>query len=139
MISERVERINIWRAPENELEDTGEELTEVYHIFTVYTVNILYVYKGNLEIGETIDLRQMGGEYGRTTHIHSEEVNISKNDDLILFLENFGDMAVLVNPVQAIYFYSPPQYSGVHYFESVNPNNDLYFTLDDLYDIIENR
>ena len=144
VIDERFEFINIWLPPENELEETGGDLNEVYHLFAVNRVKILEVFQGNESVGDILEVKQLGGETEDLIMISYDKVPFVVGDDIIMFLSSFGKDAMpasLLNPEQSAYRFTQSnenaRINGINdILESLNPNNDLILTLDDLRQII---
>ena len=55
---------------------------------TIYEVRILEVFQGDLQIGDKIELAQLGGESAYRITINLEKIPIEIGDDLVLFLLN---------------------------------------------------
>ena len=135
ILDERVEWLNTWiEAPPPEIYP--------YDLYTIYRIKVLDVFQGDAEIGDILEVRQIGGEYDGLRVINEDEVPLAIGDDLVLFLrasyiENFPSL--LLNPYQSAYYYtSEGEYFVVNEdLESVNPENDLVLTTDDLMEILE--
>jgi len=133
----------MWREEddfESELEDTGIDrdiLDDQIFIFTIYTVDILDVYKGDIQVGEQIEFMQLGGQIGNVLFINNDEVEVALEDDLILFLSpNDEGPAMLLNPIQTAYHYSHNASKSLnHKFKSVDSENNLELTSGDLNEI----
>jgi len=133
------------------------------HVFTVYTLRVLDVFKGDIEKESYIEARQirsiaMGDDRRRgRTHILPKEayhfgrdypsyirIPIEIEDDLILFLhdprrsEGFPAIPPRILTIQGVYRYTPKEVR-VRYdnwmFESVNEHNNLILTEKDLLQI----
>jgi len=75
-------------------------------IYTVYTIKISDVYKGNYKTGETIKVKQLGGTIGNRTFIEQGSVAISTMHEYIFFLATYDKMpASLLNQIQSLYIY----------------------------------
>ena len=73
-------------------------------IYTIYTIRILEVFQGDLEVGDEIELSQMGGEVDNIKVINLDRVPIEVGDDLVMFLRTrSGNLAGILNPWQGIY------------------------------------
>jgi len=139
ILDERVEMLNIRLEPANSLEETGGDFQEGegYFATTIYRFEILESYKGDSVPGDIIEIKQMGGEYGNLSFISDDFVSFSINDDLILFLNEFG---TLMSPIQSAFYYNSETRARAGGFESVDPNNTLtltQFDLDDIRDMFE--
>lgn len=60
---------------DEELNPGGDE-APVTKIYTVYTVRVEETYKGDAAPGDTIQVKQLGGQIGNTTLVTEEKVNI---------------------------------------------------------------
>jgi len=56
------------------------------YIYTFYVIRILEVFQGDLQVGEEIEMAQIGGELGNMVMINSDEIPIEEGEDLVLFL-----------------------------------------------------
>ncbi|MCL2558864.1 MAG: hypothetical protein FWE07_00130 [Turicibacter sp.] len=148
VLDERVEWLNTWLAP------PPSEI-DPYNLYTIYRIRVLEVFQGDATVGDILEVRQMGGETDSLRVINTDEVSLAVGDDLVLFLrasyiENFP--AVLLNPYQGAYHFASISASegiasieaeelaniDVHEsLESVNPENDLVLTIEDLIQILE--
>ena len=146
ILDERVEMINTWLPPQNELEDAGGGFREAYEVFTVHRFKILEVFQGHKEVGDILDVKQMGGKLGSVNLINHDKVIFDTYDDLILFLESYdveNMPASLLNPSQSAYRFTSANADARKKntndrLQSVNAENDLILTLDDLVRISAN-
>ena len=146
-LDERVEMINTWLPPQNELEDAGGGFREAYEVFTVHRFKILEVFQGYKEVGDILDVKQMGGQLGSINLINHDKVMFNTYDDLILFLESYdveNMPASLLNPFQSAYRFTPTNADARmrnvnDELQSISSQNDLILTLDDLARISANR
>ena len=135
VLNERVEWLNTW------LEPPPPEI-HPYNLYTIHRIRVLEVFQGDAEIGDILEVRQIGGQQDGLRVINEDEVPLAIGDDLVLFLrasyiENFP--SVLLNPYQSAY-YSPSENALIDIdedLESVNPDNDLVLTTEDLIQIAE--
>ncbi|WP_141131615.1 hypothetical protein [Anaerovirgula multivorans] len=109
-------------------------------VYTVYTVEVSNSYKGDVEPGETIEIKQIGGEGKTMVYIVGEEdnVNFVENRKYVMFLRTYENFpASLLNPIQACYSYEEDIVNTKstvdnEQFISVNEKNDLTLTIEDL-------
>ena len=123
----------------------------VDHLFTVYTVKVLEVYKGRLKREDIWSIKQIERLEGDSRQkvmqydnviLRYIRVPISIGDKLILFIDDPWGRSSLLRTVQGIYRYTPAEVRAGHdnwVFESVNEHNNLIFTEADLLRIIENN
>jgi len=139
VLDERVEWLNTWIPPQNELEDAGGEPSDLYFIYTIYRVEILEVFKGDVEVGDMIEVKQIGGQMDDTKFINMDEVPLVIGSDLILFLHSFDDFpASLMNATQSAYYFPNARGRLLNAeLESVHPENNLTLTLEALIQIAE--
>ena len=112
-----------------------------------------------MKTGDIVEVGQLGGEIGGVHLINDSLINLSKGDDLILFMESFqteGMPASLVNQMQGAYrtssiinstdlrdsrefsiaqSYNANELSAQTPLESVDKRNDLVLTVGDLINI----
>ena len=146
-LDERVEAINIWLPPENKLEETGESVDEAYHVYTVYRVRVLEVFQGNVNVGDILEVKQLGGQLDDLIVMNYDIIPFESGDDLILFLQSFAsdDMpASLLNAEQSAYRFTQSNENARNRnindtLQSLNTQNDLTLTLNDLAVITENN
>jgi len=117
----------------------------VNHIFTIYEIEVLEVYRGNMDTGKIVEIMQVERLRGRNLisfnffrpqHIR---IPISVGCEYILFFSYTSRIIQLwpyqVHPIQGIYHYTP-EYMRAGYnnwtFESVNEHNNLVLTERDL-------
>ncbi|MCJ7843424.1 hypothetical protein MUB24_21615 [Lederbergia sp. NSJ-179] len=108
VLSSTVEEINdlIETDSKDEKLNPGGKPDDVSNIYTVYSVKIADVYKGNYHVGDTIEVKQLGGKIGNTSVITDEKVDIKNERDYIFFLETYENVpASLLNPIQSLYLY----------------------------------
>ena len=136
-LDQRVELINTIIPPDNALADAGGEPREEYEIYTVYRILVLEVFQGGAEIGDTLEVKQVGGQWNHIHLISYDYIPFSIGDDMVLFLETYdieGMPGVFLNPGQSAYHFGPAQEAGDLYtpLESLIPENRLTLTLGDL-------
>jgi len=142
VLSERVEAINIWLPPQNEFEDTGEVLREAYFIYTIHQLRILEVFKGDVNVGDILEVKQIGGQLDGLTVINDDKISFGAGDDLVLFLQSFDDVpASLLNPDQSAYRFTISNEDARNRniddaLESLSMQNNLTLTLNDLASIL---
>ncbi|GAA0310346.1 hypothetical protein GGQ92_001601 [Gracilibacillus halotolerans] len=87
---------------DDEKVNPGGEIEPNTDIWTVHTVKIDYIYKG--EAGKTIEIKQFGGELDNTIMTDEHVTFLEKGEEYILFLETYEDSpASLLNPIQSYY------------------------------------
>jgi len=139
VLDERVLRINtIVGADPTDIDDRS-------FIYTVYRVEILEVFSGELEPGDILDVGELGGQYGNIYYMNRDRAGLEIGDDLVLFIrysriENMP--AWLLSPIQAVYRFTPVNENAIQRnindeLESLSEYNDLTLTLEDLQRISE--
>ncbi|MCL2400232.1 MAG: hypothetical protein FWC91_10900 [Defluviitaleaceae bacterium] len=147
ILDERVEVINTWIPPQNEYEDTGMDMSDVYFVFTVHRVRVQEVFQGNAQVGDIIEVMQHGGETDEVRIVFTDKVSFEEGDDLVLFLHswiNMDGVASLANPLQSAYRFTTANDDARlrnlnDELESLNSKNDLTLTLNDLSWISQER
>jgi len=87
ILSSWTEEINILLTEETIVVD-GIELG--LYIHTVYNVKVLEVFSGNTQVGDIVQVKQLGGVFGERTLSYSGFVRLNIGDELILFLTNYN-------------------------------------------------
>lgn len=141
VISTRVEKINdmVKSDSEDEQVNPGGDPSDISKIYTIYTVKINDTYKGNYNPGDTIEVKQLGGQIGTENFVSENKLEIGSESDYIFFLATYVNTpANLLNPIQGLYVYEPRSLSedgkmsdrvkitGAH------PDNNLILKLEDL-------
>ncbi len=137
IVDSRVEEIDILsKTEENEILNPGGEIQECKYIFTVYTVDVSDSYKGDVEPGETVEFKQIGGESDTTIYIPEENIKFAKNQEYVMFLSTYeSDVPPsLLNPIQSAYNYEQNA-TNKGKISIVNEKNDLALTIEDLEEI----
>ena len=143
ILSERVEWINTVLPPQNEQEDIGVLPEPYYLIHTVYSIEVLEVFQGNMIVGDVIEVKQIGGQIERVNLIDDSMLAFESGDDLVLFLVSFDFVenmpSTLLSASQGVYHFSSERTEGADdpdsELESLNPDNTLTLTLGDLLDL----
>ena len=73
--------------------------------YTVYTVEINQVYKGDVTAGNTIVFKQIGGVLNHVNYREVDAAQIETGSTYILFLSTFSSPACLINQMEGIYEY----------------------------------
>ena len=128
VLDERVDWLNAWLEPPQGIDP--------YELYTVHRIRVLDVFQGDAAIGDILEVRQIGGEQDDLRVINEDKVPLEVGDDLVLFLrasliENLP--SILLNPNQSAYYFTAENEA----LESVNPENDLVLTMEDLSQILE--
>lgn len=72
--------------------------------YTIYIVKISEVFKGKAKVGDTVQLKQLGGDDGAKQYVFAEAQPLDAKADYIFFLPVFQNSpASLISPVQGIY------------------------------------
>jgi hypothetical protein len=98
----------------------------------VYIIKVSDSYKGDVEPGETIEVKQIGGETETTVYIVVGSVKLEKNKKHVMFLFTYKNTPPsLLNPIQSTY-YAITDSSVNKELISINTDNDLTLTIEDL-------
>ena len=119
---------------------------EDYKPYTFYRIQVLEVFRGEVEAGNILEVRQKGGQIDNVRLESMSFVPLSVGDDLVLFLSSLSWMpnspAGIMSSTQAAYRF--PSSSGelmalsvYEELESLNPTNDLTLTIGDLQQIAD--
>jgi len=148
VLDERVELINVLLPLEEYMREYIIRSTEEqYEIHTVNRLRILEVFEGSKQIGDIIEVAQLGGFWENTDLIDPDRLEFIVGDELVLFLVDHGVdnlPTVLVNQSQAAYRSSVTQETigrrnANEKLVSVCPRNALSLTIDDLQQITERK
>jgi len=105
-----------------DLNRPGSTFPPHYRITTANRILVLEVIKGDVEIGDIMEVFQEGGQYGNRKLVNNRQVMFNIGDDLVLFLNQFG---FLPHPDQTIYHFPP--------IESMWPIGRVAMPDDELY------
>jgi len=119
------------------------DISRYYELFTVYRLRVLEVFKGDVEIGDILDLAQRGGRLGRYELVNERKIPIVYGNELIFFMscataDGFGHLPLLLNSSRhAVYHVPSPGADGNMVLESFTPGNNVVLTVGDLERIAE--
>ncbi|MCL2572133.1 MAG: hypothetical protein FWE11_06985 [Defluviitaleaceae bacterium] len=147
VLDNRVERINTYMGSgyvigfNNEIREV--DISRYYEIVTIYRLSVLEVFKGDVEVGDILELGQRGGRLGNYELINERKIPIAYGDELIFFMrcftdEGFGHLPLLLeSSSQAVYHIPAPGADGSAVLESFTPDNELILTVSDLERFVE--
>lgn len=73
-------------------------------VITVYTAQVIKVFKGQAQVGQSIEVKELGGNFEGVTYAEEHTTPMNEDSGYVLFLETYPDSpAALLNPVQAKY------------------------------------
>lgn len=124
---------------DDEYLNPGGEKDDSTFPYTIYTVEISEVYKGNLKAKETIQIKQLGGVIGNVEYVLEEpsNINLDKNKNFLFFLETYSNSpASLLNPLQATY--ELDENNVIIYKDKQKSKDQIYFSIEDLKAITNN-
>ena len=77
----------------------------VYSLFTVHQLRVIEVFKGDVQIDDVIEVRQLGGELDGTLLINDSKISFETGDKFVLCLlwNDRNTPAGLLSPWQAVY------------------------------------
>ena len=100
----RAEIMTSWEEREADVidEESGLPRAEIY---TIYIIQILEVFQGDLQVGDELRIMQMGGRRGNIEVVNLDGAPIQIGDDLVMFLyfPSGADRAEILNPWQGVY------------------------------------
>ncbi|MET8868177.1 hypothetical protein ABZW11_35045 [Nonomuraea sp. NPDC004580] len=83
---------------------SGDEPEVPATVITVYTAQVLQVHKGEAKVGQSIEVKELGGVLDGVTYKEESTTALQPDTGYVLFLETYPDSpAALLNPVQAKY------------------------------------
>jgi len=101
ILDERVEWVNPWDGFEGEKPYNWRER---YEIFTTHTARIIEVFQGDINVGEIIEIRQIGGSLDGTILRNPSMVNFLYGDNVLLFLSGSNSPRYgIAQPYQGAY------------------------------------
>lgn len=101
--------------------------------YTVYTVEIEEIYKGNIKEKETIQVKQLGGTIGNVEYVLEDaaRADFEKEKNYLFFLETYPDSpASLLNPLQSSY--ELDNNNTIIYKNKQKNQDQIYFNIEDL-------
>ena len=117
-----------------------------YEIFSIYSIRILETFKGNTAKNDVVELAITGGQFENLNIVSLSHTHLEVDDDLILFLresilvENrFFQSSISQSAYRIVESANGDLMLGLGElnFESLNENNPLTLTLEDLQRISE--
>ncbi|MEV4548018.1 hypothetical protein [Nonomuraea wenchangensis] len=73
-------------------------------VITVRTAEVLKVYKGEAQVGQKVEVKELGGVFDGVTYEEEHTTALNEGSGYVLFLETYPDSpAALLNPVQGKY------------------------------------
>lgn len=82
----------------------GGDVDEEKEMFTIYKVQVIDSFKGDVVKDDVVEIKQFGGETKDTIYIEEGAPQISQNGEYIMFLESYEDSpATLLNNTQSLY------------------------------------
>ena len=85
ILNSRVEPINtLLRTPRPD-----DDMEIFYIIHTIYQLKVLEVFKGDLAVGDVLEVAQMGGLYGNRKLVFSNQLSMNRGDEFIFFLHSY--------------------------------------------------
>ena len=112
ILEERTELVNLWEG----VEDRPSDLDDLYDPWTIYTVQVDEVFKGNVTLGSTIEVQMLGGEYGGVVLTNRSKIPLSVGEKYILFLTEIE----VESSVQS--FVAPVPHQSIY---ELNENGDI--------------
>ena len=79
-----------------------------YVVLTIYRIKVLEVFQGNYQVGDIVEIDQVGGAYGNVVVTSSNYVPLEIGNDLVVFFRcwsHIGRPGVLLNSYQSVYFF----------------------------------
>jgi len=128
-----------------EYKNAPHEYNPRYEVFTIYSLNVVDVFKGNINANEIIEFAIIGGQFEDMYIINEYNTRLILGDDLIFFMTAprvEGRPFFKASMTQSIYRFVEPDPNilvrGLNIeFESVNERGGLILTLSDLERIID--
>lgn len=98
--------------PQSGVAVSDEDLKEMGVVTTVTTIKVSEVISGDVEVGDSVEVSQVGGTSEGVTYIEESTTFIEEtaSPEVLLLLNDFGDGDYdLVNPVEGVYEVSDDQ------------------------------
>jgi len=117
--------------------DLNGQLLDDGIIYTIFTLLIQDVYKGNYSIGDYIEVKQPGGETEYVINV-TDEPTLDIENSYVFFLYSEDDWTVpasYLNPTQSIYYYDSDSRDISQNLTSVSDRNNFHITYEQLRSI----
>jgi hypothetical protein len=108
ILSSKVEELNdvITTNIQDPKQNPGGATPTSKNVYTVYTVKVSNSYKGSVQPGNTIEIKQLGGESNNKTYILEDGIKFVANKKYVMFLETYKNSpASLLNSIQSCYIH----------------------------------
>ena len=95
-------------------------------VYTIYQVEVINKYKGNVKEGDTIEFKCIGGTMSNVTYVEVDVMDINIGETYILLLETYSDSyPSLISQIQGIYKYEDKKITP-------HKENDIDLKIEDL-------
>lgn len=95
-------------------------------VYTIYQVEVINKYKGEVKKGDTIEFKRLGGVMSGVKYSEEGVMDINVGETYILFLETYPDSyPSLINQIQGIYKYEDKKITP-------HKENDIDLKIEDL-------
>jgi hypothetical protein len=123
---------------EIDISNKKRDTKSIKDIYTVYKIKVTQCYKGDVQPGEIVEIKQLGGETERIRYACEDNAKFSVNNKYIMFLETYENVpASLLNPIQSSYGVVSDALDKETII-SISDKNDLTLTMSDL-EIIKSK
>lgn len=123
---------------EIDISSKKRDTKSVKDIYTVYKIKVTQCYKGDVQPGEIVEIKQLGGETETIRYVCEDHAKFSVNNKYIMFLETYENFpASLLNPIQSSYGIVSDALDK-EMIISTSDKNDLTLTMSDL-EIIKSK
>ena len=102
--------------PQSGVEVSNEDLEAMAVVTTVTTIRVSEVISGDAEVGDSVEVSQLGGTSEGVTYIEDSTTFIEEVDspEVLLLLNDFGEGRYdLVNPIEGIYGVSDGEFESL--------------------------
>jgi hypothetical protein len=111
IVDQRSEWINVAGEPANpddpnqnpNIGQDGQQPNSLF-LYTVYSLRVETVIQGTREVGDTVEIRQLGGKVGDQRAVASGAAELTFGDSYVVFLVDMPDgMAEFPNPTDSVF------------------------------------
>lgn len=141
VVNSRVEELEhvIEPSDKSEKSNPGGNVPSSKRVYTIYTVEVSDSFKGNINSGETIEVKETGGEGKGAIYVSNDSIELKMNKKYIMFLNTYDNSpATLLNPIQSLYTYDEESLNNDQ-LKGEHKENDLSLKIKDLEKIKSNN
>jgi len=121
----------------NSRTEVVEDNFEWRAVITIQQIEVTQVLKGNIEIGDIIEIQQGGGTYGCFRYsVSPSPLIFDENETYLLFLSSWDETIYLTTLYQSVNMIPDGDTSKMEFSFHTGDNTMLYLTYDNLIELI---